>query len=221
MRKRINKADSPRVKIERPRFSRDKGGRIADKYKPEIINKICDYVKLGVPFQYAAIRAGVSHETFYRWRASYVEFAERIEDARAEFVVVNVARIEKAAKERWLAAAWMLERRCREDFGKQAIELSGINGQPIELGGSIEHHGALAQRLRADDQAIDAHTALLVRLGVRSDVASGIRLDDDDGGKRTVAPNALPRGDKSGVAKNSRRKNKATHSGNGPAAREK
>lgn len=177
------------------------------KYTPELIKKVYDYVKIGMPYKYAAHSVGITEETFYTWRASKPEFSEHIERARAEFVLANLARIERKAPATWQAAAWLLERRCRADFGRQAIELSGINGKPIELSANVEHHGALAQRVCEDREAIDAHTTLLVRLGVRQPEPRGVRVVHDDGGERPVDARALPRGDKPGTPKRRRGKN--------------
>jgi transposase len=49
---------------------------------------------------------------------AFREFRERVEQARAEGEVRNVAQIARAASESWQAAAWLLERQYPERWGR-------------------------------------------------------------------------------------------------------
>lgn len=95
------------------------GGR-PTKYVTETIDKILNAIAVGAPFTHACNYAGISFDTFNEWRKQYSEFSARVKEAEGKAVVGWLARIETAAKEgNWTAAAWKLERRYAEDFGRK------------------------------------------------------------------------------------------------------
>lgn len=90
------------------------------KYTPETVDKILNAIAVGAPYVHACGYAGISQDTFERWRAQHTEFAEAIKNAEGRAVVGWLAKIEKAASEgNWQAVAWKLERRYHEHFGRK------------------------------------------------------------------------------------------------------
>ena len=98
------------------------------KLTPETVQKICENIRLGLRYNDAALAAGVSYSAFNLWRnkgkdqksGKYVEFINALKRAEAEGERALVARIQKAAQGgTWQAAAWILERRHREKWGRQ------------------------------------------------------------------------------------------------------
>ena len=94
----------------------------------------------------AAQMAGIGETTFYRWmemgekenaQKEYREFWELVKRAIAEAEIDAVARIQQAAQNgRWQAAAWWLERKHPERWGRNdkiRAEISGPNGEPIQI----------------------------------------------------------------------------------------
>ncbi len=75
----------------------------------------------------AVLAAGISKSSFYRWMVrgrgeqagAYVAFVAAIERAEAEEEVANVAIIHAATPKHWQAAAWMLERRHPDRWGRR------------------------------------------------------------------------------------------------------
>ena len=119
------------------------------KLTTELTERICLAIRLGNYAKVAAEMAGIGETTFYRWlemaekpnaRKDYREFRESIKRAEAEAEVSRVARIVQAADNgTWQAAAWYLERKHGERWGrndKLRQEISGPNGTPVNL--SIE-----------------------------------------------------------------------------------
>lgn len=85
---------------------------------------------------------GISHETWYRWLREGEnnknrltrEFYETIKKAKASAVIRNVTIIQNSAQETWQAAAWWLERKYPERFGKkEKYEHTGKDGGAIEI----------------------------------------------------------------------------------------
>lgn len=89
----------------------------------------------------AAQYAGISQTTFYRWleegerarSGAKREFWEAIRAAEAQAEVRNVLLVEAAAATEWRAAAWMLERKHFERWGRKeqtqhsgSIQLEGL-----------------------------------------------------------------------------------------------
>lgn len=173
----------------------------------DVREHVLDAIARGATYQAAALAAGISRRTFYRWAERgqealqqweetgeidpddepYLAFAQDLARAHAQGQVANVVRIDRAAEggyvvksrtkryrdpangqlieEReddiappdWRAAAWILERRHPEAFGKAAeqIELSGPDGGPIPMGvpGGL---AGLAERIVANVRALEA-----------------------------------------------------------------
>ena len=120
------------------------------KLTKHLIKKISEYISQGNPFYVAAALCGVSEASFYKWKAEgikllrdegkkrteqqkiFVEFIEAIKKAEAEAISRNVKLISEAAQTTWQAAAWYLERRHPEDFGKkERHEITGAEGTPL------------------------------------------------------------------------------------------
>lgn len=101
----------------------------ASKLTPEVTDQITRLIRVGNTVEIAAAAAGISRSTFFAWmdrgkksgasNAPYREFREAVGQARAEAEAVLVGRVSKAAANgSWSAAAWLLERRAPERWGK-------------------------------------------------------------------------------------------------------
>ena len=89
------------------------------KYTPKAVEDICTAIRLGATYKLAAAYAGVEFETFRQWRLTKPAFSAALKDAEGQAAVTWLARIEQAAKDgTWQAAAWKLERRYPEDYGR-------------------------------------------------------------------------------------------------------
>lgn len=104
------------------------------KYCPEIIIEISDHIRQGRTQKDAAILSGISEAIFYEWLkdSSKVEFLECIKKAQSEFKKQLEIRVQKAADVTWQAAAWMLERRFKDDYALRT-EYTGKDGQELKL----------------------------------------------------------------------------------------
>ena len=108
------------------------------KYRPEIVQRLCEAVALGATYDLACQYGGITRETLNQWRRTKSDFSDALEKAEGQAVVGWLAKIEQAASEgAWQAAAWKLERRYPADYGRtvQQVEHSGTVVQ--------EHTGAL------------------------------------------------------------------------------
>lgn len=117
----------------------NKGGR-PTKLTPEIQEEICKVIRSGNYIETAAAYAGVHKSSIYEWmkrgarekdrlrknpkarmkksEAIYVDFSDAIEKALAHAEIRDVAIIGKAAETQWQAAAWRLERKFRDRWGR-------------------------------------------------------------------------------------------------------
>jgi hypothetical protein len=91
--------------------------------------RIVAAIRRGLPFKLAAAAGGVSYNTFVRWRNEgsnpnaprYLrEFCHQVRTAEAKAAQRFLSLIEAASERNWQAAAWMLERRYPDLFGKGA-----------------------------------------------------------------------------------------------------
>lgn len=94
------------------------------KYTPEVIEKLTQALAMGATYELACGYAGIGASTFYEWLAAKPEFAETVKGAEGKAAVGWLAKIEKAATNgAWQAAAWKLERRYPEQYGRQVYDV--------------------------------------------------------------------------------------------------
>lgn len=92
------------------------------KYNETIAKKITDAIRVGATFGLACAYAGISEDTFGRWRERYADFAVAVKEAEGTAAIKWLAQIDKAAQEgSWQAAAWKLERKYPRDYGRRVI----------------------------------------------------------------------------------------------------
>lgn len=111
------------------------------KYGPEKTEEICNLIFLGNNRNDACLLADIGQATFYEWMQK-TEFAECIKKAEAKFKGLNIQIIQSAATRSWQAAAWLLERKYRDEYALK-----------------IEDHGRTKEE--ASKQATDAAISLL------------------------------------------------------------
>ncbi len=116
------------------------------KLTPEVRDKIVKAISAGAYATVAAKAAGIGKSTYFRWleealkenaKPELVEFREAVKEAEAQAEIANIALIRTAAQAgTWQAAAWYLERKHAERWGrttKLQAELSGPDGKPIQI----------------------------------------------------------------------------------------
>lgn len=110
------------------------------KLTPETKEDIVKALRAGNSRRDSALYAGISEQTFYSWMSRgrdgeplYVEFLEAVEKAEAQSVVRNVAIIQRAAEETWQAAAWWLERKRPDDWGRRQRMDIGADKEELEV----------------------------------------------------------------------------------------
>jgi len=103
-------------------------GRKAIPIEPHL-DKLEQALAIGATFELAARYAGISPRTFTRWRSqaeqakpgtALAELRDRLTQAEARAAIGWLVHIEQAARAGdWRAAAFMLERRYPEAFGRR------------------------------------------------------------------------------------------------------
>lgn len=151
------------------------------KLTPDVQTAICLSLSAGNYLEPSAIRAGVSKVSVYAWlkRAGtelerlrnngrarlrkseqpYVEFLEAVKGAEAAAEIRDVATVALAAQDHWQAAAWRLERKHFDRWGrKQALEHTGKDGKAIKVKGKTGLTKDMADAIRKRVLGIDAST---------------------------------------------------------------
>jgi hypothetical protein len=93
------------------------------KLTPTLRRQILGLLRSGVGLGRSARMAGIHPDTAGRWIAERPDFAEAVEAARAESTGFLERQIAQASRRDWKAAAWILERRFPEEFGRPAIRM--------------------------------------------------------------------------------------------------
>lgn len=97
------------------------------KCTPERINQISQAVAAGAYAKSAAAMAGITERTYYNWidwgrreQEPYFTFYKAMQEAEAQAEVANIAIVRSAAQDgTWQAAAWYLERKHPERWGRR------------------------------------------------------------------------------------------------------
>lgn len=125
------------------------------KYSDEVARKIADAIRLGASYELAAAYGGVSEDTLARWRARYADFAEMLREAEGVGAIGWLARIEQAAKSGdWRAAAWKLERRYPEQYGRTVSDHRHKHEVKSEAERLADELGLTAAEVLAEAEAI-------------------------------------------------------------------
>lgn len=107
------------------------------KLTPELQLKICETVRAGNYIETASAYVGVNKSTIYDWmkrgarekQGIYHDFSNAIEKALAESEMRDVLIIGKAASQNWQAAAWRLERKFSDRWGRKDYVKSEHSGE--------------------------------------------------------------------------------------------
>ena len=103
-------------------------------YTDEVVEKVCEGIRLGLTYDLAAEYGGIGESTFYTWKKSFREFREAVTHASAHAAAVNMARINAAGQGGdWRASAWIMEHRFPEQYGRQIHEHQGSESQPLRV----------------------------------------------------------------------------------------
>ena len=101
------------------------------KLTPKLIESISESIASGMPFNHAAVAAGVSERAFHTYQRQgkedeeagvdsiFLQFLQAMKKAEAQAIQKNLDIITKASVDHWQAAAWILERRHPQEFGRR------------------------------------------------------------------------------------------------------
>jgi len=110
-------------------------GRSNSKYTPERVKAIIQAIEVGAPYRHAAAVAGIDEDTFTNWKKRHSEFSDAVKEAEGKAVTGRLARIRMAEPDHWQAAAWWLERKYPNEFGKtvQENQVTGKDGEALKI----------------------------------------------------------------------------------------
>jgi hypothetical protein len=139
-----------------------------------LIEKISVAIQHGSYIETAAALCGVNKDTLYRWLRvaatdEATELHHKLSDALKRAMAASETRdlavIDKAAQEGvWQAAAWRLERKHPDRWGRQSrveVQHSGVEGKPIE----VTDRSEILKKVLADPAALIALETLEERIG--------------------------------------------------------
>lgn len=117
-------------------MARGQGAGRPSKLTDAVQEKIVGAIRAGNYAETAAQYAGIDKSTYHRWmqkgedgRAKYREFRAAVRAAEAEAEVYAETVLRKAMPDDWKAAAWYLERKFQDRWGRR--EHLDINANSI------------------------------------------------------------------------------------------
>jgi len=146
------------------------------KLTPALQSKICDAIRAGNYLETAAAYAGVNKTTLHRWMrdgaraksGALYEFNLAIEKALADAEARDVALIAKAASDGvWQAAAWRLERKFPQRWGRGERRDSAqdklVELEAVKLEAEIDLIQARAEEARRKVEPPSSPITVIVR----------------------------------------------------------
>ena len=172
---------------------------------PEVVDSVLTALKAGMGIDTTARYVGVGERTIKHWLAvgraaleaaelndapvpledrHYADFAQAVDQARAQAIARNITAIQTAATNGraildrngrvqydqhgnviretgdWRAAAWFLEHVHPDQFNRQRVELTGAEGAPLS-GSQVVVIGQIDQQVQLDVAADPARTAAI------------------------------------------------------------
>jgi transposase len=125
------------------------------KLTPELQEKILRQLRFGSYVETAAECAGITRKAFYEWMKKgerglkpYAAFCTAVNHALADAEVRDLATILKASQKDWTAAAWRLERRYPEKYGRR--DRMKLDAE-VQVSNGDELMAKLARLIRGDD----------------------------------------------------------------------
>ena len=115
--------------------------------EPELAKGIVKLLEKGMPRVHACAQFRVSEKTFYNWMLKYREalesgdkdsvyfqFGQSVKEAESHFIERNLSVIQVASIKSWQAAAWLLERRFGNDFGRfqKVMKTDTSSNDPVD-----------------------------------------------------------------------------------------
>lgn len=155
-----------------PKFKKGRGRptKLSDEVEKDIIQAI----EMGNYMETAAAYAGISKEVFYKWlrkgreqtKGRLHDFVHSIEKALAASEVHDVLNVSAAASVSWQAAAWRLERKFPDRWGRRdVIQHTGPEGGAIQ----IETRTNIMDKLNSNEQVRQEFLALAQKMDIPSD----------------------------------------------------
>lgn len=114
------------------------------KHTTKVVRTILATIRAGYPDKFAAMKAGISIDTFYSWQWQKPEFKKACQEARAAAAEPLVQKIKDHFDKDWRAAAYLLERALPEIYGKQAeVVVNNNTTVQVETGVQVDADKAL------------------------------------------------------------------------------
>lgn len=124
------------------------------KLTPQLQEEFCKAIENGASILGACGHVGITEKTYYNWihraeeaktRTKYVKFKECVETAKEKALFNFEQVIVSASMEHWQAAAWMLERRYPNMYGKREkieadVTHKGLSGLADAIKSSKDKH---------------------------------------------------------------------------------
>lgn len=119
------------------------------KFRPERVERFLAAIERGATYELAAGYAGITYQCYLNWMKKgetqlndnddteeqgdeYLDFYRAVKASEAKAAINWLIKIDKAAEAQWQAAAWKLERRYPQQYGKTVQEFQGKDGGPVQ-----------------------------------------------------------------------------------------
>lgn len=120
--------------------------------KPEARERVLVYLRRGLYRSDAAKCAGITYKTLREWMLADSAFCAAVKAAESVSVDALAAKIEAAANDprHWTAAAWLLERRNPQKYGKrERVEVKQVPPEKLTTEELLKELEAEVAKLKA------------------------------------------------------------------------
>ena len=115
----------------------------------DIQKEICECIEAGMTNR-AAIEGLISEPTFYSYMnkgeedaskgkdSVYAKFFKAVKKAEKGFRMSHLKNIKAASESTWQASAFLLERRFPDEYGRNRLEITGKDGEPVQTESAVK-----------------------------------------------------------------------------------
>jgi hypothetical protein len=103
--------------------TKSRGGRITKKNKATL-KRLFDGIRRGIPYAMCCELAGISEESFFKWRRLDPAFDAEVIKLTQESVFSLIDTLKEASLQSWQSAAFLLERRWARFYGKPETQFN-------------------------------------------------------------------------------------------------
>lgn len=147
------------------------------KYSPDLVDKICGYIREGLTYKDAATLTGISRETIHTWLNTKPDFSDAVDAALIWFKKAQLQNITVNALRNWQAASYLLAVKFPDEYNpKQEVSVKQevTHKEESDVSRFLKEHPEVTEGILDDiEQGLGGGEPADIRTGVSTGARPG------------------------------------------------